>query len=281
MTDLTNTIEYIFRLKQDVSAAAEQASQSSIRADQDVSKLQQTMESVNGTAPELQSTLETVREQVRTAGQDVSAELDGVTARADRTSDESRGIIDRLRSYVRDNASEIRSDYDSMMAKSDEARRRIGSDLESMDRQAKQIDIMTQLTTIMGMREGVSAVTGGLIGLGVVAGEDAEQLNRINAAFSLFAGAITMIKTLQAVTTTLNAVEGTGAVITAFRAAVSNPMGIALVGAGLGAAAGVAGALMLSSSTTNNTTTNITVQDTTPAEARVEVYQLYAGGALG
>ena len=181
------------------------------------------------------------------------------------TGDAMRQTLDSVRADARRAADEVSVADDAM---------------QQLQRQSQQLDMMTQLTALMGMREGVSAITGGLIGLGVVAGEDAEQLNKINAAFSLMAGAVTTLKTLQAVQMTLNTAEASGAVITAFRAAVSNPLGIAMVGAGLGAAAGVAGALLLSNSTTNNSNVNVTIQDTTPQEAVSDVYQVVTGGAL-
>ena len=226
---MSNTVEYIFRLKNDISAAAGQASQSARSASQDVRQLNSDMDQTADTGDAMRQTLDGVRVDARRAADEVSV---------------------------------------------------AGDAMQQLQRQSQQLDMMTQLTALMGMREGVSAITGGLIGLGVVAGEDAEQLNKINAAFSLMAGAVTTLKTLQAVQMTLNTAEASGAVITAFRAAVSNPLGIAMVGAGLGAAAGVAGALLLSNSTTNNSNVNVTIQDTTPQEAVSDVYQVVTGGAL-
>ena len=254
MSTISNTVEYIFRLKDNVSAAANQASQDARAAGQDVRAFKDDMQEANSVSETVRQGMTDTRAEVRTAASEIGS-----------ASDDAEKSMREARSEASTTISELNGAADA---------------IEKIDRQSKQIDLVTQLTTIMGMREGVSAITGGLIGLGVVAGEDAEQLNKVNAAFSLFAGAVTTIKTVQAVMQTLNATEAAGAVITAFRAAVSNPVGIALVGAGLGAAAGVAGAMLVSSTTNNSREVSITVQDTTPRDAVSEVYQIVGGGAL-
>ena len=153
-------------------------------------------------------------------------------------------------------------------------------ELQDAKRQAEQLDLVAQLTTLMGIREGVSAVTGGIIGLGIVSDETAQDLQKVNAAFSVMAGAVTSIKALQAVMTTLNATEAVGTVLTALRTALSSPTGIIAVGAGLGAAAGVAGALLMTTNNNTSVTNNIRVDDTTPKQSVSEIYQVVGGGAL-
>ena len=49
-------------------------------------------------------------------------------------------------------------------------------ELQDAKKQAEQLDLVTQLTTLMGIREGVSAVTRGIIGLGIVSDETAQDL---------------------------------------------------------------------------------------------------------
>ena len=153
-------------------------------------------------------------------------------------------------------------------------------ELADTKRQAEQLDLVAQLTTLMGIREGVSAVTGGIIGLGIVSDETAQDLQKVNAAFSVMAGAVTSIKALQAVMTTLNATEAVGTVLAGLRTALSSPAGIIAVGAGIGAAAGVAGALLMTSNSTTNNSTTINVTDTTPQQSVSEIYQVVGGGAL-
>ena len=226
MTDLQKTIEYVFKLSNDISAQAGQASQTLDEANAKVVEFERGQERVNSASSET--------------------------------------------------AANVRRDADTVSSQSD----RMVEDMREAKRQSEQIDMIASLTTLMGLRESVSAVTGGIIGLGIVSDETAQDLQKVNAGFSLIAGAVTGIKSLQAVMTTLNATEAAGAVITSIRTAMSSPLGIVAVGAGLGAAAGVAGALLMTSNSTTNNSTNITVQDTTPKQATDEIYRVVAGGAL-
>ena len=226
MTDLQKTIEYVFKLSNDVTAAAKQASQSTQEADVHVKQLESSQESLQTTVGE---------------------------------------TVDRIRVAE----TQTRASSDS-----------IKSELDEMKRQAEQLDLVAQLTTLMGIREGVSAVTGGIIGLGIVSDETAADLQKVNAAFSVMAGAVTSLRALQAVMTTLNATEAVGAVLASLRTALSSPTGIIAVGAGLGAAAGVAGALLMTTNNSTTNTTNITVTDATPQQATSEIYQIVGGGAL-
>ena len=166
---------------------------------------------------------------------------------------------------------------DELELKQQEARQSIDKTDQKLANQ--QVGIVTQLTALMGFRESVSAVTGGIIGLGLVSDETAQDLQKINAAFSIFAGAVTTIKAVQAVMTTLNAATAANAVINTYNAVVSNPAMMAGVGIAVGAAAGIAGALLLSSNTTNNNTT-IKVDSGTPQQATSEIYRVVGGGAL-
>lgn len=226
MTDLQKTIEYIFKLSNDVTASAKQASQSTQEADVHVKTLEHSQERLQGTV-------------------DVT--------------------VDRIRTAE----TQTRTSTDAMER-----------ELADTKRQAEQLDLVAQLTTLMGIREGVSAVTGGIIGLGIVSDETAQDLQKVNAAFSVMAGAVTSIKALQAVMTTLNATEAVGTVLAGLRTALSSPAGIIAVGAGIGAAAGVAGALLMTSNSTTNNSTTINVTDTTPQQSVSEIYQVVGGGAL-
>ena len=151
---------------------------------------------------------------------------------------------------------------------------------QSLDTTVRQVDLVTQLTAVMGFREATSAITGGLIGLGIAEGEAAEQLNKLNAGFSIFAGAVTTIKSVQAVMTTLNGATAVNNALNAFNAVLQSPARMAAVGLAAGAAAGVAGALLITNNSSTSNSTSITVQDTTPQQATSEIYRVVAGGAL-
>lgn len=164
--------------------------------------------------------------------------------------------------------------------KDSEVELRIQTDETTMALDRQQVNILTQLTALMGMKESVSAVTSGLIGLGLVSDDTAQKLAMVNAGFSLMSGAVTGIKALQAVMTTLNATMAINGVITSFTAMLKNPAAMAGVGIAMGTAAGVAGAFLLTQNTSNNRTANITVMDTTPQAATNEIFQIVNGGAL-
>lgn len=164
--------------------------------------------------------------------------------------------------------------------KDSEVELRIQTDETTMALDRQQVNILTQLTALMGMKESVSAVTSGLIGLGLVSDDTAQKLGMVNAGFSLLSGAVTGIKALQAVMTTLNATTAINGVITSFTAMLKNPAAMAGVGIAMGTAAGVAGAFLLTQNTSNNRTANITVMDTTPQAATNEIFQIVNGGAL-
>lgn len=190
----------------------------------------------------------------------------------------------KLTDNVSESATSMSQSADRAGAKLDELEVKQQETRQSIDRTDQklanqQVGIVTQLTALMGFRESVSAITGGIIGLGLVSDETAVELNKINAAFSIFAGAVTTIKAVQAVMTTLNAATAANAVINTYNAVVSNPAMMAGVGIAVGAAAGIAGALLLSSNTTNNTTT-IKVDSGTPQQVTNEIYRVVDGGAL-
>lgn len=177
-----------------------------------------------------------------------------------------------------DSAKTAGTDLDNLKAKQNETRLEI--DTTNQKLQSQQLSVVTQLTALMGFREAVSAVTGGIIGLGIVSDDTAVQLNRINSAFSIFAGAVSTIKAVQAVMTTLNGATALNAVLNSFNAVLQSPAKMAAVGLAAGASVGVAGAFLMTNNTTNNSETTIKVESTTPAQTRSEIYQVVGGGAL-
>ena len=276
MTDLQRTIEYIFKLSNDVSAQAGQASQSAQSAKVAIDDMNGSVERSEQVLDGVQSTLDTVGAKARETSNNVSAQAGQASQSAQNAAQGVQRATDEIGMDLEDMTAQARSKASEIEAIAEGAK----DSVADAKRQVEQIDLLTQLTSLMGIREGVSAVTGGIIGLGVVSDETAQDLNKVNAAFSLMAGAITMIKSLQAVMTTLNATEAVGAVLASLRTAVSSPVGAAIVGTGIGVAAGLAGGLLLTSNTTNNNSTTINVSDTTPQQATSEIFTIVAGGAL-
>lgn len=190
----------------------------------------------------------------------------------------------RLSDQISETAAKAAEDLDAADAQVDrlvQSEQEAQAEIDRTDSkmQGQQITIMTQLTALMGMREAVSAVTSGLVGMGLVSDETAVALQKVNAAFSIMAGAVTAIKSVQAVMTTLNAASAANAVINTYNAVISNPAMLAGVGIAVGAAAGVAGMYLMSTDNSTSTTT-INVTDTTPQQATSELYQVVGGGAL-
>lgn len=173
---------------------------------------------------------------------------------------------------------EAGKDIDDLNAKQQQAQMEADQTKRKLDSQ--QLSVLTQLTAMMGLREAVSATTSGLIGLGVVTDSQAESLNKVNAAFSIFAGAVTTLKSVQAVMTTLNGATAVNAVLNAFNAVLQSPAKLAVVGLAAGAAIGTAGAYLITNNSSSSSTTNIHIDSSTPKQAQTEIFQIVGGGAL-
>lgn len=173
---------------------------------------------------------------------------------------------------------EAGKDLDDLNTKQQQTQLEIDQTKKKLDTQ--QLSVLTQLTAIMGLREAVSATTSGLIGLGIVTDEQAEALNKLNAGFSIFAGVVTTLKSVQAVMTTLNGATAVNAALNAFNAVLQSPGKMALVGLAAGATIGAAGAFLVTNNNSSTSTTNITVDSSTPKQAQSEIFQVVGGGAL-
>ena len=173
---------------------------------------------------------------------------------------------------------EAGKDLDDLNTKQQQTQLEIDQTKKKLDTQ--QLSVLTQLTAIMGLREAISATTSGLIGLGVVTDEQAEALNKLNAGFSIFAGVVTTLKSVQAVMTTLNGATAVNAALNAFNAVLQSPGKMALVGLAAGATIGAAGAFLVTNNNSSTSTTNITVDSSTPKKAQSEIFQVVGGGAL-
>lgn len=118
----------------------------------------------------------------------------------------------------------------------------------------QEAQFIKQVAVLMTVKESVSSVTNGLISLGIVSGDDAQKLQKLNAGFQILCGFATGIKALQAVSEALKTSELGLAIVETYRSVMESPWKAALVGIGVGAAGGVLAATMSSGgSTTNNT----------------------------
>lgn len=255
MTELNKQIEYLFKLVDNVSSSAGQMAQSLDEAGQRVDANMVKQE-------ELQRSVEAT-----------GAVLDGQQVKADQTSTHLDSAVEDMRQTM----DILNAEVDVASAKQEELREEmLHTQTTASD---TQISLLTQLTAVMSLKEGVSAVSNGLISLGIVSGDAAQALGQVNAAFSLMAGVVSTLKSIQAVMTTINAASAIGAAIDTYRATLANPAMLGAVALASGAAIGVAGAYLMSNNTTNNSTT-VNIVDTTPAQAQSEILQVVTGGAL-
>lgn len=255
MTELNKQIEYLFKLVDNVSSSAGQMAQSLDEAGQRVDANMVKQE-------ELQRSVEAT-----------GAVLDGQQVKADQTSTHLDSAVEDMRQTM----DILNAEVDVASAKQGELRdEMLHTQTTASD---TQISLLTQLTAVMSLKEGVSAVSNGLISLGIVSGDAAQALGQVNAAFSLMAGAVSTLKSIQAVMTTVNAASAIGAAIDTYRATLANPAMLGAVALASGAAIGVAGAYLMSNNTTTNSTT-VNIVDTTPAQAQSEILQVVMGGAL-
>lgn len=255
MTELNKQIEYLFKLVDNVSSSAGQMAQSLDEAGQRVDANMVKQE-------ELQRSVEAT-----------GAVLDGQQVKADQTSTHLDSAVEDMKQTM----DILNAEVDVASAKQAELRdEMLHTQTTASD---TQISLLTQLTAVMSLKEGVSAVSNGLISLGIVSGDAAQALSQVNAAFSLMAGAVSTLKSIQAVMTTVNAASAIGAAIDTYRATLANPAMLGAVALASGAAIGVAGAYLMSNNTTNNSTT-VNIVDTTPAQAQSEILQVVTGGAL-
>jgi len=127
----------------------------------------------------------------------------------------------------------------------------------------QEAQFIKQVAVLMSVKESVSSVTNGLISLGIVSGDDAVALQKLNAGFQILTGFATGIKALQAVSEALKTSELGLAIVETFRSVMESPWKAALVGIGVGAAGGVLAATMASNGgTTNNSNTQIVIENT-------------------
>lgn len=307
--DVGNSIDTLSIRQGEVSAGAERLSDAldGIGADMDgFTRRSDSLDQRVGRSDDVlnnhRSRAESVAEDVRRSVSDMEQTLDDagryidsmmdrqdeLDVRVDRTSeilDTQRGRAASASASVRGSVSDMELALDELDASTDVSLSKQAELRSSMqDTQdsamANQVSVLTQLTAVMGLKEGLSAVTGGMISLGLVSDDTAKSLGMVNSAFSMMAGAVSMIKSVQAVMTTLNTTSAIGASIDAFRATLTNPAMLGVVALAGGAALGVAGAYLMTNNTTNNNQTTVNIVDTTPVAAQSEILQVVTGGAL-
>lgn len=109
---------------------------------------------------------------------------------------------------------------------------------------SQNISFMAQTAAVMATYGGVRRLTSSLTELGLVSDGNAAKLQKLNATLGLVAGGFQLMKGATQIIKMLTQAEIGLAAVESFRAVLNNPAKIALVGAGLGLAAGVGAALL-------------------------------------
>lgn len=127
----------------------------------------------------------------------------------------------------------------------------------------QEAQFLKNAAVLMTLQSSVSAITSGLINLGVVTGEDAEQLQNLTYGFQLLTGMVQGLQALQAISESLRASETALALVETYRSVMQSPWKAALVGVAAGATVGAVASLLASSGTSSSSsTTNITIENT-------------------
>jgi len=150
---------------------------------------------------------------------------------------------------------ELKASEDQLSASADTA-------TASLTRQEKQL--LKQVTGLVALKGAVSGVTSGLITMGLVSESGAQKLQMLNAGFNVLTGFVTGIQALKLMNDSLTLSLLRSAIVNTYNAVIDSPWKLALVSAGLGAAAGVAIAYGASGSSpaSSTTTNNIYINDT-------------------
>lgn len=147
----------------------------------------------------------------------------------------------------------------------------------------QEAQFIKQIAVLMSVKQSVASVTSGLITMGIVSGDNAVALQKLNAGFQVLTGFASGIKALQAVSEALKTSELGLAIIETFRSVMESPWKAALVGVGVGAAGGVLAATMMASGggTTNNSNTQIVIENTaTNVETASALNATISGGKI-
>ncbi len=161
---------------------------------------------------------------------------------------------------IADSAVEAQNQLHQVKTQQEQVTQEVDKTTVALSKQQSQFLVNTAV--LMSMQSSVSAVSNGLISMGVVTGDAAKQLQTLNAGFQVLTGFVQGVKALQAVSEMLKTSEMGLALVETFRSVMESPWKAALVGIGVGAAGGALAAMLASSggsssssvaSTTNST----------------------------
>ena len=120
---------------------------------------------------------------------------------------------------------------------------------------SQSISFIKNMTVMSGVHRGFGMLINSSKELGLVNDATAKTFQQMNAVVGLVSGSFMMLKSAEQIITSLRDAELGLAAVETFRSVLENPASIALVGVGIGAAAGV-GAMMLTQNNSQSTTVN-------------------------
>lgn len=141
---------------------------------------------------------------------------------------------------------------------------------------ATSIAFIKQLAAAQALKSGIDGVRQGLVALELVDDKTAKSLEKVSAATNLVVGTFQLYRGLQPVLAATKASLLGLAAIETYRSVLSSPWKLALVGAGLGAAAGV-GAMALSGGSQTTVNQSIVFGGGSQTDQAATAREFYSG----
>lgn len=109
---------------------------------------------------------------------------------------------------------------------------------------SQKISFMTQVVAVQALHRGISGINSGLQDLGLLSGNAALMMNKLNSTVQVVAGTFQLFKGITQIIKMWTAAEVSLASVQTYRAVLTNPAKVALAVTGLSVAAGVGGYML-------------------------------------
>ena len=120
---------------------------------------------------------------------------------------------------------------------------------------SQSISFLKQMQVATGLHRGLGMLIRSSETLGIINADTAKSFEMVNAAVGMVSGSFQMLKAAQQIVQALTSAELGLAAVESFRSVLHNPAMMAVVGMGIGAAAGVGAMSLMNNNTTNNSST--------------------------
>ena len=180
---------------------------------------------------------------------------------------------------VKVSAGEATEATDELTNSQGEAGAAVEETTQSLMRQ--DIQAIKSITIFNTLKTGITSIASGFMQLGLLSDENSQKLMKFIAVFRLLAGGAQIVKALSMATNMYRAAQTGAAVVEGQRAVMNNPWKAALIGVSLGAAAGIAGGLMIGGGGSTTTNNEIVVENAPEqVQTATEIYATIGGGSL-